>query len=71
MLEVLFSDSEKGSMKAAKKYSAESMLGGVIGYIGGNPNRAELEKHFEGKAVGGSSQNVVNIDFSLNWENFE
>jgi hypothetical protein len=33
--------------------------------------KAELEKHFEGKAVGGSSQNVVNIDFSLNWENFE
>ncbi|NLL33686.1 MAG: DUF1835 domain-containing protein [Clostridiales bacterium] len=65
MLEVLFSDSEKGSMKAAKKYSAESMLGGVIGYIGGNPNRAELEKHFEGKAVGGSSQDVVNIGFSL------
>jgi hypothetical protein len=65
MLEVLFSDSEKASMRAAKSYNAETMLGGVIGYIGEKPNKAELEKHFEVQAVAGSSNDVVNIGFSL------
>ena len=65
MLEVVFSDSEKGSMKVAKNYNAKTMLGGAIGYIGKKPTRAELEKHFEGQAVGGNSQDVVNIGFLL------
>ena len=65
MLEVVFSDSEKGSMKAAKKYNAKTMLGGAISYIGKKPTKAELEKHFEGQAVGGNSQDVVNIGFLL------
>jgi hypothetical protein len=65
MLEVLFSDSEKGSMKVAKNYNSKTMLGGAIGYIGKKPTKAELEKHFEGQAVGGSSQDVVNIGFLL------
>ena len=47
MLEVLFSDSEKGSMKVAKNYNAKAMLGGSIGYIGKKPTKAELEKHFD------------------------
>jgi hypothetical protein len=65
MLEVVFSDSEKGSMKAAKNYNAKTMLGGAIGYIGKKRTKAELEKHFEGQAVGGNSQDVVNIGFLL------
>jgi len=65
MLEVVFSDSEKGSIKAAKNYNAKTMLGGAIGYIGKKPTKAELEKHFEGQAVGGNSQDVVNIGFLL------
>jgi hypothetical protein len=64
MLEVVFSDSEKGSMKAAKSYNAKAMLGGAY-YIGEKPTKAELEKYFEGQAVGGNSQDVVNIGFSL------
>ena len=65
MLEALFSDSEKGSMKVAKNYNVKNMLSGAVSYIGKKPTRAELEKHFEGKAVGGNSQDVVNIGFSL------
>jgi len=65
MLEVVFSDSEKGSMKVAKNYNVKNMLGGATGYIGKKPTKAELEKHFEGQAVGGNSQEVVNIGFSL------
>jgi hypothetical protein len=33
MLEVVFSDSEKGSMRLAKSYDAEKMKGGAVGYI--------------------------------------
>lgn len=65
MLEVVFSGSEKGSMKLAKNYNEKNMLGGAVGYIGKKPTKAELEKHFEGQAVGGNSQDVVNIGFSL------
>jgi len=38
---------------------------GAVSYIGKKPTKAELEKHFEGKAVGGNSHDVVNIGFSL------
>jgi hypothetical protein len=65
MLEVVFSDSEKGSMKVAKNYNEKNMIGGAVSYIGKKPTKAELEKHFEGQAVGGTSQDVVNMGFSL------
>ncbi len=65
MLEVVFSDSTKGSMKIAKNYDEKSMLGGAIGYIGKKLSKAELKKHFEGQAVGGDSQDVVYIGFAL------
>ena len=64
MLEVVFSDSEKGSMKVAKNYNAKTMLGGAISYVGKKPTKAELG-NFEGQAIGGNSQDVVNIGFSL------
>jgi hypothetical protein len=65
MLEVLFSDSEKGSMKVAKNYNVKNTLSGSVSYIGKKPTKADLEKHFEGKEVGGNPQDVVNIGFLL------
>lgn len=65
MLEVVFSDSAKGSMKVAKNYNEKSMLSGASGYIGEKPSKAKLKKHFEGQAVGGNARDVVNIGFSL------
>lgn len=65
MLEVVFSDSAKGAMKMAKNYSKESMIGGAVGYIGKKPSIKELEKKFEGEAIGGNSKDVVCIGFGL------
>ena len=65
MLEVVFSDSEKGSMKLAINYNEKNMMRGAFSYIGEKPTKAELRKYFEGQAVGGSSKDVVNIGFSL------
>ena len=65
MLEVVFNDSEKGSMVVAKNYDERSMQQGIIGYIGEEPTEAERKKHFQGQAVGGSPEDVVNIGFSL------
>lgn len=65
MLEVVFGDSEKGSMKVAKNYNEKNMIGGAFSYIGKKPTKAELRKHVEGQAVGGNSKDVVNIGFSL------
>lgn len=67
MLEVVFSDSEKGSMKLAKNFNENKMVEGACsyGYIGKKPNKSELKEYFKGQAVGGSSDNVVNIGFSL------
>jgi len=52
-------------MKAAKNYNSINMHRRAVSYIGKKPTKAELEKHFEGKAVGGNSHDVVNIGFSL------
>lgn len=72
MLEVVFSDSEKGSIRVAKTYDAKHMHGGAVGYIGEKPGKAQikkaesqLKKHLEGKPLGGSSADVVNIGFFL------
>jgi len=65
MLEVVFSDSTKGSMGLAKNYDENSMLKGAFGYIGKKPSKKELKKMFEGKAVGGSPKDVVDIGFLL------
>lgn len=65
MLEVVFSGSAKGAMKVAKNYKKENMLNGAIGYIGKKPSKKELEKQFEGEAIGGSSKDVVCIGFNL------
>lgn len=65
MIEVVFSDSTKGSMRVAKNYNKENMLSGATCYIGTPPSKDELEKSFEGKALGGTSDEVVGISFYL------
>lgn len=65
MLEVVFNDSEKASMVVAKNYDERSMQQGIIGYIGEEPTEAERKEYFQGQAIGGSPEEVVNIGFSL------
>ncbi len=65
MLEVVFSDSAKGSMRMAKRYDAEQMKTGPTAYFGEKPSAEMLEKMFAGKAVGGRSDEVVEIGFNL------
>jgi hypothetical protein len=65
MVEVVFSDSTKGAMKVAKNYKKENMIGGAIGYIGTPPSKKELEERFEGEALGGNSNEVIGISFSI------
>lgn len=65
MIEVVFSDSTKGSMRVAKNYDRENMIGGAIGYIGTPPSKDELEKNLDGKALGGTSDEVVGISLYL------
>lgn len=65
MVEVVFSDSTKGSMKATKNYKKENIIGGAIGYIGTPPRKIELEERFKGEALGGSSKEVIGVSFCL------
>lgn len=65
MLEVVFSDSAKGSMRMAKCYDAEQMKAGPTAYFGEKPSAEMLEKMFAGKAVGGRLDEVVAIGFNL------
>lgn len=65
MVEVVFSDSTKGSMKVAKNYKKENIIGGAIGYIGVPLSKKEFEEHFEGKALGGNSKEVIGVSFCL------
>ncbi len=73
MLEVVFNDSEKGSMKLAKVFNKENMKRGAssIGYIGEGPRtkptQEQLERIFEGEAIGGSAQDVVSIGCNLDF----
>ncbi len=67
MIEVVFSDSTKGSIKVAKNYKKEKMISGAaIGYIGGTPpSIKELEERFEGEALGGNSNEVIGVSLTL------
>ncbi len=74
MLEVVFGDSEKGSVRWAKTYNPKAMKDGAaaVGYIGEKPGespvdeqRILLEKQMEGKSLGGDSSDVVSIGFHL------
>ncbi|MEA5002764.1 MAG: DUF3658 domain-containing protein [Christensenella sp.] len=68
MLEVVFGDSEKGSMKVGK-CRGDGFT--IVGYIGGSSDghplsQAEMEDMFEGDTpLEGSPSDVVNIGFTL------
>lgn len=69
MIEVVFSDSEKGNFKLARNFSGKDMSSGAIGYIGEKPSDGELEKYLkenrEGEPLGDDSEDVVYIGFNL------
>ena len=65
MVEVVFSDSAKASMRMAKRYSKKGMLGGALGYVGRKPSKAELEALFEGEPLPGDPSEVVCIGCNL------
>lgn len=65
MLEVVFSDSVKGSMKAAKNYKKEDMLRGAIGPIGTLLSEAESPNKFGGESINGNSIDVIGVRLCL------
>lgn len=65
MLEVMFSESAKGAMRFAKNFVPVNIDNGAIGYSGDQPSESDFQHFTEGKAVGGSSKDVVSIGFSL------
>ena len=65
MLEVAFSDSVKGSLKAAKNYNRNENLAVSIGIIGSAPPAAVIEKMCRGQALPGTSQEVIGFTFNL------
>jgi hypothetical protein len=68
MIEVMFGESEAGSMKVAKHYHKSDNYS-AIGWIGEKPGKKELDKMLnkrtDGKAVGGNSSEVVCIPIML------
>ena len=65
MIEVLFGESEAGAMKMAKNYRKPDFDNGRTAYFGKKPSKDELDKMFDGKAVGGNSSEVICIPFML------
>ena len=67
MLEIVFNDSTKGSIKVAKHYDAENMLKGPFTFFGDGPRptKKELAERFAGKPIGGNSSDVVALGFAL------
>ncbi len=65
MIEVLFGESEGGAMKVAKHYRKPDFNRSSTAYFGRKPTKEELDKWFEGQAVGGDSTEVVCLPFLL------
>src|SRR6056297_3680353 len=65
MIEVLFGESEAGSMKVAKNYRKPDYDDNAIAWFGDKPSKGEFKKMFEGKAIGGVSSEVICIPFML------
>lgn len=65
MIEVMFGESEAGSMKVAKHYKKPDFHNSAIGWFGKKPTKEEFDKMFDGKAVGGNSSEVVCIPLML------
>lgn len=67
MVEVVFGDSEKATVKIAKHYSAKTMQHSIIRYFGEKPTKADLQTRYAGQPIGGSPQDVVSIGFALDF----
>ena len=66
MKEIVFSDSAKGSLKFAQRYSAEEMLrDGPTSIIGKKPSDEEFCRMWTGEALGGNPQDVLGLSFFL------
>jgi hypothetical protein len=65
MIEVMFGESEGGAMKVAKNFRKSDFNNGAIAWFGRKPSKEELEKMFDGEAVGGNSSEVVCLPFVL------
>lgn len=65
MLEVVFSDSVKGSLKAAKNFNRNENSAVSSGIIGSAPPAAVIEKMFQGQALPGNSKDVIGFNFNL------
>ncbi|QOR35234.1 DUF1835 domain-containing protein [Clostridium sp. 'deep sea'] len=65
MIEAVFSESLKGSLKVAKSYSKESKHNSAIAYIGDKQALKQLQSNTEGEALEGSSNDVVFIGCNL------
>ena len=65
MIEVVFSESTKGSIKVAKKYNKEDMQKRPFAFIGNPLSKEKFEIMFEGEPLGGSSNDVIGICFNL------
>lgn len=66
MKEIVFSDSAKGSLKLAQRYDAEQMMSdGPTSFIGEPPTQDELRRMWDGQPVGGNTQDVLGLSFSL------
>lgn len=64
MLEVVFSDSEKGTVKIAKNYREDRGDASSWGIIG-DPSPEARQKPLQGKPLGGTAADVLGLNFSL------
>lgn len=65
MIEIVFSESTKSAMCAAKKFDNKNVLGGGVENLGTQPPEEILKKMFEGEALEGSSEDVILMQFAL------
>lgn len=65
MIEIVFNDSMKGSLKCAMNYNSKRMLNGSVLYVGDKPSEEELKKRYEGKPIGGSTADVIQFGFIM------
>ncbi len=65
MIEVVFNESTKGSMKIAKDFVKTDYHKASVDYIGDPIDKSLLEKMNDGKAIGGSRNDVVCLPLNL------
>lgn len=65
MVEVVFSDSAKASIRIAQSHDAKAAGKGTIGFIGKKPARAEVRHAIEGEALGGDTRDCLGLSLYL------